>query len=276
MESKADSITLHPWRGNSVSPEVKHYHIYFITGNPGVISLYAPFFSRLEFLLNKSGHTRYHIYGSSLPGFELQSADREAKLPASLEQQIIHTEILINKMISSQFKDDKKAPKVILMGHSIGCYILLEIFRRRNENISHLKNIDLRGGILLFPTITHIGQSRNGKIASSLFQIPYFVDIAPTLVKILFCLVPVKLLCLLIQIFAWMPPVGALACAKFIRSPLGVYQALYMAKDEMETVNEDRWGADIWGSRHSDNKTAVLPLIMYFGEQVCCANSECL
>lgn len=44
-----------------------------------------------------------------------------------------------------------------------------------------------------------------------------------------------------------------------------------MAKDEMETITEDRWDDDIWGIEHEDADTMVERprLIFYFGENVC-------
>jgi len=45
----------------------------------------------------------------------------------------------------------------------------------------------------------------------------------------------------------------------------------HMAKDEMETITEDRWDEDIWGVEHEDvdHKYRVPKLVFYFGEKVC-------
>jgi hypothetical protein len=51
------------------------------------------------------------------------------------------------------------------MGHSVGAYILLELIRQHRMRIDEgEEDFDLIGGILLFPTITHIAQSPLGMI----------------------------------------------------------------------------------------------------------------
>jgi Lipid-droplet associated hydrolase len=61
---------------------------------------------------------------------------------------------------------------------------------------------------------------------------------------------------------------AASVTAGFLKSPMGVQQALHMAKDEMETVKEDLWDEDIWETRYSDDAKSSVPLVLYFGKQV--------
>lgn len=44
----------------------------------------------------------------------------------------------------------------------------------------------------------------------------------------------------------------------------------HLAKDEMETITEDRWDEDIWGIEHEDpdSKSKSSKLIFYFGRDV--------
>ena len=56
-------------------------------------------------------------------------------------------------------------------------------------------------------------------------------------------------------------------CAK--RCVFGVLRLMYcrsMAKEEMETITEDRWDADIWGIENAEGQ--IPKLIFYFGENV--------
>ena len=154
-------------------PEAQEYLIYFITGNPGLISYYQPFLSRLHSLLTSSSSTeaaRFHICGHSLRGFEFSKDDENAKLPKrplSLGEQIVFQEDLLYKHISSHRERTGNTPKVILMGHSVGAYILLELIRHHGDKIDEgEEDFDLIGGVLLFPTITHIAKSPLGMIAS--------------------------------------------------------------------------------------------------------------
>jgi len=43
-----------------------------------------------------------------------------------------------------------------------------------------------------------------------------------------------------------------------------------MAKDEMETITEDRWDEDIWGIEHEEpnTKREIPKLVFYFGDNV--------
>jgi pimeloyl-ACP methyl ester carboxylesterase len=156
-----------PIRGQ---PE-QQYLIYFITGNPGLISLYAIFMNTLSGLLNQSSTSPIHVCGSSLPGFGTAGLDSEveSKIPAGLEEQITNTEQLIHKTVKHHeelmpYATGYVPPKVILMGHSIGCYILLEILRRQRAGPGRLEGVEIAGGIMLFPAIVDIGKSWNGRI----------------------------------------------------------------------------------------------------------------
>lgn len=153
--------------------EAQEYLIYFITGNPGLISYYKPFLSRLHSLLATCSSTvsaRFHICGHSLKGFEFSKDDENAKLPKhplSLAEQIDFQEDLLYRHIESHRERTGNTPKVILMGHSVGAYILLELIGHHRDKIDEgEEDFDLIGGILLFPTITHIAKSPLGMVAS--------------------------------------------------------------------------------------------------------------
>ena len=152
--------------------EAQEYLIYFITGNPGLILYYQPFLSRLHSLLASCSATdsaRFHICGHSLKGFEFQCDDYAElpKSPLSLGEQIKYQEHLLYQHIRSHRTRTSNTPKVILMGHSVGAYILLELIRNHRAMIDHgEEDFDLIGGILLFPTITYIAQSPLGVVAS--------------------------------------------------------------------------------------------------------------
>lgn len=83
-------------------------------------------------------------------------------------------------------------------------------------------------------------------------------------VKFLTFFLPLGALSWLIAFFGRMPPHVARTTAKFLKSPWGVHQALFMAKDEMQEIKEDTWDEAIWGS--SDASPASVPLKFYFAE----------
>jgi pimeloyl-ACP methyl ester carboxylesterase len=251
---------------------VASYHlIYFITGNPGLISYYNTFLGTLHELLGTkfdgSSH-QFHIYGQSLAGFE-DNDTPAATAPYSLEDQINFSfRSLQSQAIPSGQRKDQPYDSVILIGHSVGSYILLEILQRLRNSASPP---NVKAGILLFPTVTHIAQSPSGVKMSTLLRIPDFPRKASLVAKSLVWLAPRAALKWLVGLVTRMPHDAAEVTTAFLKSRMGVWQALHMAKDEMETITEDKWDEDIWGIEHEDpdRKTEIPRLIFYFGENVC-------
>lgn len=152
-------------------PDGHEYLIFMITGNPGLISYYEPFLSTLNTLLSSSP-LRFHISGYSLAGFNSSQKDLQGDSSSlvGLQGQIDHVEQKLFEQVDAlrHFSGGRQVcPKVILIGHSVGAYILLELIRQHQTKIDEgEKDFDLIGGILLFPTITHIAQSQQGMIYS--------------------------------------------------------------------------------------------------------------
>lgn len=149
------------------------YLIFLIGGNPGFISYYEPFLTRLYALLSKSSLSetaRFYVHANSLAGFDNNELARgqKASRPVGLKEEIRNTEVLINDQIYLHQKANPEKAKVILIGHSVGAYILLEMIRDHKEFIEARNegDFDLIGGILLFPTIVNIARSPMGLVAS--------------------------------------------------------------------------------------------------------------
>jgi pimeloyl-ACP methyl ester carboxylesterase len=154
------------------------YLIFFLPGNPGLIPYYQPFLSRLHDLLVSSSSTAsalFHICGHSLKGFEFTKTGQAPQSPLNLKDQIKYQEDLLYSHVKSHRDRTGNTPKVILMGHSVGAYILLELIRHHEDMINESENedFDLIGGILLFPTITHIAKSPLGMVASVSIWAPH-------------------------------------------------------------------------------------------------------
>lgn len=111
----------------------------------------------------------------------------------SLSEQIEHVERNLNNFVDAwharkraqtrgnDLSDDQGrwrhfgGVKVILIGHSVGAYIAMEILRRHREGIKQKgasadtggagigATMDIVGGILLFPTVVDIAQSSSGR-----------------------------------------------------------------------------------------------------------------
>lgn len=237
-----------------VDGETQDYLIYFITGNPGLISYYQPFLSRLHNLLVESSGTvcaRFHICGHSFRGMEVTLNGEHGgppRSPLSLEEQIRWQDDLLYAHVDTHRERTGNNPKVILMGHSVGSYILLELIQRHPDRIKRgAKDFDLIGGILLFPTITNIAQSPLGRVASvsyspeatrmtrqqliwsllqRILEIPYLPNIMGFLARLLGTLLSASLLVRLVQLITRFPDYAAKTTGLFIKSPMGVRQAL--------------------------------------------------
>jgi pimeloyl-ACP methyl ester carboxylesterase len=158
--------------------------VFFITGNPGLIEYYRTFLT-LCFDSLRTSYSDHHITvaGTSLRGFGVQDhdhhrpADDNAEGPYDLEQQIEHIGRMLERAIESHARHGS-SPKVVLMGHSVGSYILLEVLRRRKQSptTQQLSNdAKVIGGICLFPTVTHIAKSPSGKNFSVCYLVPTII-----------------------------------------------------------------------------------------------------
>ena len=169
LSEKSDKICYGP-SADTINGISQDYLIYFMPGNPGLVQYYEPFLSRLHGLLSTSSTTEssgFHICGHSHKGFEttLDGKISKSPYPLDLEQQIEAQEKRLYHHVRSHRNRTGSSPKVILMGHSVGCYMLLELIRRHRTMIEEgEEDFDLIGGILLFPTITHIAQSPLGMV----------------------------------------------------------------------------------------------------------------
>ena len=176
-EEENDKICYEP-SIDSIDGKSQSYLIYFLPGNPGLIRYYQPFLLKLYTLLSTRSTTQssiFHICGHSHSGFETAHDGKKFE-PLGLGQQVKDQEQRLYNHIESHRNRFGQNPKVILMGHSVGCYMLLELIQQHRNKIQELieqhgskpeegeEDFDLIGGILLFPTITHIAKSPLGMV----------------------------------------------------------------------------------------------------------------
>jgi pimeloyl-ACP methyl ester carboxylesterase len=144
--------------------------VYFIPGNPCLMSYYERFLTSLAELLNAEHDRdgkRALVGGCSLPGFHLSRPEiLQETLPAGLEDQIPNVEELVFQSLQIHCSDRNtgRHTKVILVAHSVGAYMTLELLRRRAQHLNGLQDVEIIGAVLLFPTVTEIAQSQHGRI----------------------------------------------------------------------------------------------------------------
>lgn len=261
-------ISLSPTYEN---PSAMHHLIFFITGNPGLISYYDTFLGTLHLLLSNQYSSKsdvFHIYGESLAGFgDNDSPSKTTGYPYTLEDQIeTRLQCLKDQKILSGPRQGGFYDSVILMGHSVGTYILLEVLQRLRKSSSTLK---VKAGILLMPTVIGLAESSSGVRAKPLFQIPGFPRGASLIANALLTPIPKSGVKWLVKLMLGMPDAGAEVTARFLKSSMGIWQALHLARDELETITEDKWDEDIWGIEHKDvaSQKEIPKLIFYFAEE---------
>ena len=85
-------------------------------------------------------------------------------------------------------------------------------------------------------------------------------------------LLPTSLFHNLVKMITKFPEYAAQPTTSFIRSPMGVRQALHLAKDEMDTITENKWESEVWGAATAEGTnnrdTINSNLTMYWGQKV--------
>ena len=286
MASKIqDTISIRPDPSTPSADIVDHLLIFHITGNPGLASYYNTFLTLLYSHLSnlsvpKTGKPRpiqTYIYSPSLAGFEINSRSSQALArlhggpPYNLVAQIDHIDLALARAIDEveALKRPHAALKVVLTGHSVGTFILLEVLRRRMERAQSPQaagNVDIIGAILLFPTVMDLAKSPRGKRFWWLLAVPRMVLVLAAAAKLLTFWVPFQWMVALIRTVLGMPLEGATTTAAFVKSTMGVTQALYLAKNELDVITTDMWDDEIWGVEKIKGKGKRTKMFFYFGE----------
>lgn len=212
----------------SEDPTTPYHLIFYITGNPGMISYYDAFLKTLHQLVTESSTLEsevVHVFGQSLDGFGDNDAPLEATgRPHTLEDQIVsRLQILSERRIPSGPRHGQYYDSIILMGHSVGTYILLEMLQRLRKDGSSL---NITGGILLMPTIMGLALSPSGVKASPLLRLPGLPRALHLLAKTIFWSLSTAALEWLVGKVMGMPDDAAVVTTRFLKSDMGIWQAL--------------------------------------------------
>ncbi|CAI4212989.1 unnamed protein product [Parascedosporium putredinis] len=154
---------------------------------------------------------------------------------------------------------------VVVIGHSVGSYITLEIFHRHHHDPSSAPHLRLHHGILLFPTVTHIAKSPSGRRLKALSDRPVLADNAHRVAKALVTPWPRPVLRFLCRALMGFSPEAARVTVEFLKSRDGIWQGLHMGRDEMDVISEDRWDEELWEVfRDAEEHRHRLPKFMFF------------
>ena len=278
------NLTTHPPPSDDARKRVL---VFFIPGNPGLVEYYRQFLDIVRKRLNdRVSHTgtQYYISGGSLAGFDVNSGPRQIPsasqgLPLSLDNQVEDVYARLQATVTRlRAKNDIQGDlPVVLIGHSIGAYMVLEtVAKWKGVAKQGPTNMKITAGLCLFPTIYELNLSPTGRqvgvriveyivfmrgtdmndVFQPLTKIPAFALIVHTVAKILFYFAPLAIVTWLVRLITGMPDAGASVTAQFLQSKYGVWQALHMAKDELAQLTHDKWSDEFWGTS-STISTAV-------------------
>ncbi|KAI5365025.1 Putative lipid droplet-associated hydrolase, alpha/Beta hydrolase [Septoria linicola] len=221
--------------------------IYFIAGNPGLVEYYRRYLESLQKSL-RDREEEVIIFGASHDGFEFHApANRinEGPPPYSLNQEIHCVRSRLSLKARELVKEDStKRLHVILIGHSVGAYMLLETIEWWQNQPSEQSICSVKGGICLFPTVVDIVKSDKGQTLRPVLNFPGMGYLLSGLAT--FC----AWIGFLDQLTKWLTPgvEGGTVTAALARSDTGVRQVIHMARDELASINEDKWHAtELWG-----------------------------
>ncbi|KAF4948877.1 hypothetical protein FSARC_13618 [Fusarium sarcochroum] len=243
----APQIWLPSERSNGVKQKAL---IYYICGNPGLIEYYTDFLNLLRGLVNKiEKDTAYDIYGKNLFGFSDDDHEpfSSSNKPWDLDGQI---EGIYGDVAARGEQHDF----VILMGHSVGSYIAVEIFHRHMTDFSRAPDLKLRHGFLLFPTLTHIARSSNGVQFTMLRRlIPFLDTVASLLARVFLGLLSIASVTWIVQRLLGFTHASADVTARWLKSRDGVLQAVHLGLSELETICEEKWSEELWATSGEEN-----------------------
>jgi len=257
----------------------KRVLIFFIPGNPGLVEYYRHFLEIIRKRLNdRVSHTgtQYFISGGSLAGFDVNAGSRKTpatsqSLPLSLDDEVedVYARLKTTVARLRAENDIQGDLPVVVVGHSIGAYMVLETVARWKKLAKQgPTNMEISAGLCLFPTIFELFLSPTGRqvgvrtarhvmfmlctnldgASQPLTKIPAFALVVHTIAKVLFYFAPLAFITSLVRLATGMPHAGADVTAQFLQSKHGVWQALHMAKDELSQLTHDKWSDDFWGT----------------------------
>ncbi|KAI3394242.1 hypothetical protein diail_2983 [Diaporthe ilicicola] len=262
--------------------ETRECLVYFLTGNPGLIDYYEPFLrsvrTHLDAIESKRQHrVAFHVYGRNLAGFDDADHDRPFNTgdnpPHDVEHQVQsctkHIAAAAGCIPAGRPRAGQPFDDVVLVGHSLGTYLALEVFHRHLHDPSAAPGLNLRSGVLLFATVADLAKSPKGVQMDLMRRTPLLGRYAPLVARGLLSLVPAAVLRFVTSRVLGMDPHAAATTTRFLTSRDGVFQALYLGMDEMAVISNEVWAEELWeiGDEAVAHGTDVPKFFIFFGKK---------
>lgn len=198
--------------------------LVFIPGNPGVISYYVPYFKHLA-----SEFPDLEILGVSHAGHSTTVSQRFNRV-FGLQDQIDHKVGIIEDFLG----DNAGARDVLIMGHSVGTWMMERIVSRLNDRV----NFKFIGFIT--PTIIDINKSEKGRLFAPIVKVLPLFNVVVAKFSVLLGLLPNKIINFVLSQVLANPPTHAFESTKaFISNSEYIRQSLGLATEEMHVIQDD-------------------------------------
>ncbi|KAF1850892.1 uncharacterized protein K460DRAFT_23576 [Cucurbitaria berberidis CBS 394.84] len=147
------------------------------------------------------------------------------------------------------FLKDHAGPdtRVILMGHSLGAYLIMEMLRRRRTHLGPLAS-SVVGAIGLFPAVVHLAQSAGGRRIQRLLDVPCLALFVMLVVRIV-GLLPTRILQHALKTLLGYPEHSATTTVHWLQSPWGFPESIHLLREELSRITADAWDDQVWESR---------------------------
>lgn len=239
-----------PWKDLQKTSDEAPPKLLFliIPGNPAVVGFYKTFMQSLYCGFNK----QYPVWAISHAGHcspprgmdMTDEHDHQTDDVFGLNGQIEHKLFFLRQNVPADVK-------LVLIGHSIGCYIILEMMKRSPE-------LNVLKSILLFPTIERMAQSPQGKMMTPwLCSLRYVVYVPLYLLSFLPEAMKTFLVKLALSGIKSVDETSVVAALNLFRLECSA-NAMYMGSQEMVKVLE---------RDNSTIKQHLSKLIFYYGAE---------
>lgn len=198
--------------------------VVFFPGNPGTPHFYT------DFLGAHHAHSggRAHVYCIGHSGHSVATVRRPA---ATLRDQLAHKHAALRHVLARHPVDTR----VVLGGHSVGAFCAMDALHSASSVVPPERIAQVW---LLFPTLTHIVDTPNGRKLLPIFT---YYRPAAWLATAAICMLPRPLRVALLRLGIPQLPPGesdALAAAESLLHPHVAYSALTMALHEMREIRD--------------------------------------
>ncbi|PPQ64493.1 hypothetical protein CVT26_002032 [Gymnopilus dilepis] len=195
--------------------------LLFIPGNPGVVDFYIPFLSSLRERCAAFGDLAILARGHLDHYFGIKNEKTRYLDEMSLNVQVQSSIEVLDAIVAAYSRNTK----IILIGHSVGSWIVTQILKSRADIIA--------AAFLLFPTISNIAETPNGKLLS-----PIFSPLMRSILSFLTAFTVYLPEFVYAHLYAHWPPQQLRVLRDFLSSPTSVLAALSMAYQEMKCIRD--------------------------------------